>query len=85
MDNHYISSSEAEAILGLKPYSIQKIIRKGKIPAQKIANRWLLLKTDVDEFAKSYVPRVGRPNMNRGPSKGERNGSKNQSSIVRKG
>jgi hypothetical protein len=85
MDNRYISSSEAEAILGLKPYSIQKIIRRGKIPAQKIANRWLLLETDVEEFAKSYVPRVGRPSTNRGLSKAERDGSKNQSSIVRKG
>ena len=48
-------------MLGIHPMAIQKLLREGKLPAEKIANRWLLRRTDVEEFAKTYVPKVGRP------------------------
>jgi len=57
----FISSSEAAAILGLRPFGIQKLIRRGKVPAVKIANRWLISKAFVEELAKTYVPKRGRP------------------------
>jgi len=57
----FVSSSEAAAILGLRPFGIQKLIKRGKIPAVKIANRWLIPRAFVEEFAKTYVPRRGNP------------------------
>lgn len=65
LNDEYISSTEAEKILGLRPYAIQKLIKRGTVPAEKIANRWLVSKTFVEEFAKTYVPKVGRPRTKR--------------------
>ena len=59
----FISSSEAAAILGLRPFGIQKLIRRGKVPAVKIANRWLVPRAFVEEFAKTYTPKRGRPRV----------------------
>ena len=61
----YLASSEAAAMLGIHPMAIQKLIREGKLPAEKIANRWLLRRADVEEFAKTYVPKIGRPRQKR--------------------
>ncbi len=63
--SQYISSTEAARILGLRPFGIQKIIKRGAIPAEKIANRWLVPKAFIEEFAKTYVPKVGRPRTKR--------------------
>ena len=56
----YLPSSEAASNM-----VIQKLLREGKLPVEKIANRWLLRRTDVEEFAKTYVPKVGRPRQKR--------------------
>ena len=61
----YLASSEAADILGIHHMAIQKLLREGKLPAEKIANRWLLRRSDVEEFAKTYVPKVGRPRQKR--------------------
>ena len=61
----YLASSEAADILGIHHMAIQKLLREGKLPAEKIANRWLLRRADVEEFAKTYVPKVGRPRQKR--------------------
>ncbi len=61
----YLASSEAADILGIHHMSIQRLVRDGKRPAEKIANRWLLRRVDVEEFAKTYVPKVGRPRQKR--------------------
>ncbi len=52
-------------MLGIHHMTIQRLLRDGKLPAEKIANRWLLRRTDVEEFAKTYVPKVGRPRQKR--------------------
>ncbi len=61
----FLASSEAADILGIHHMTIQRLLRDGKLPAEKIANRWLLRRTDVEEFAKTYVPKVGRPRQKR--------------------
>ena len=65
LTNQYVSSPEAANILGIHPFTIQKLLRGGKLPAEKMANRWLLKREDVEEFAKRYVPMVGRPRTKR--------------------
>ena len=61
----FLASSEAAEILGIHHMAIQRLLRYGKLPAEKIANRWLLRRTDVEAFAKTYVPKIGRPRQKR--------------------
>lgn len=61
----YVTSSEAAAILGLRPYGIQKLIKRGQLPGEKIAYRWLIPRAAVEEFSKTYVPKVGAPRKKR--------------------
>ena len=63
--NTYIASSEAARILSIHPMSIQKLFQEGKLQGEKIANRWLIRRDDLEEFAKGYVPKVGRPRTKR--------------------
>ena len=60
-----VSSSEAAAALGIHPFSIQKLIYSGALSAEKIANRWLISRDELMEFAKTYNPSRGRPRTKR--------------------
>jgi excisionase family DNA binding protein len=57
----YITSPEAARILRITNVGVAQLVRHGKIPAVKIANRWLIPKAFVEEFAKTYEGRRGRP------------------------
>ena len=61
----YVSSGEAAGILGIHPLAIQRLIKTGKLPAEKIAYRWLIDRDVLEEFAKNYMPKVGRPRQKR--------------------
>jgi len=65
LNNTVVSSSEAAAALGIHPFSIQKLIYSGSLSAEKIANRWLIQKDELTEFAKTYNPSRGRPRTKR--------------------
>ena len=65
LTGNYISSSEAARILGIHPFGVQNLIRSGRLSAEKIANRWIVSRTLVEEFAKSYEGRRGRPRKKR--------------------
>ena len=60
-----ISSAEAASFLGIHPLSIQKLIYSGSLSAEKIANRWLIQRDELAEFAKTYNPNRGRPRSQR--------------------
>jgi excisionase family DNA binding protein len=63
--NSVLSTSEAANVLGIHPLSIQKLIYSGALSAEKIANRWLIQKDELTEFAKTYNPNRGRPRTKR--------------------
>ena len=65
LTNTVVSSAEAAKILGIHPLSIQKVIYSGALSAEKIANRWLIQKDELTEFAKTYNPSRGRPRTKR--------------------
>jgi excisionase family DNA binding protein len=65
LNESYISTGEAAKILGMHPLAIQKLIYRGALPAEKIANRWLIPRVAANELARSYVPKVGRPRTKR--------------------
>ena len=60
-----VSSAEAARVLGIHPLSIQKLIHSGALAAEKIANRWLISRDELAEFAKTYNPNRGRPRVKR--------------------
>ncbi len=60
-----VSSAEAATVLGIHPLSIQKLIYSGALSAEKIANRWLISRDELMEFAKTYSPKIGRPRTKR--------------------
>ena len=61
LNREYVSSSHAAKRLGIHPLAIQKLIYRGTLPAEKIANRWIIPKDALEKLAKTYVPRRGRP------------------------
>ena len=60
-----VSSAEAASFLGIHPLSIQKLIYSSSLSAEKIANRWLIQRDELAEFAKTYNPNRGRPRTKR--------------------
>ena len=64
--NHgYITSREAAEVLGAKHVTVSQLCQHGKLSALKIANRWLIPRDALEEFAKAYQPKKGRPRTKR--------------------
>jgi excisionase family DNA binding protein len=61
----YVTTPQAALVLGIRPESAGLLVRQGKIPAVKIANRWLILRSDLDTFAENYIGKPGRPRQKR--------------------
>jgi len=59
LDN-YADVLEAGARLCIHPDSVRRLIRQGKIPAFKFANKWLISKDELEQFALAYDSRPGR-------------------------
>ena len=61
----YMSSPQAAKILRITYVGVAQLARQGKIPAVKIANRWLIPRAFVEEFARTYEGKRGRPRKKR--------------------
>jgi excisionase family DNA binding protein len=57
----YMSSPQTAKVLRITYVGVAQLARQGKIPAVKIANRWLIPKAFVEEFAQTYEGKRGRP------------------------
>ena len=64
-EDQFVSSSEAAKLLGAAHITVTQLCQHGKLPAVKIANRWLIPRDVLEEFAKTYVPKVGHPRTKR--------------------
>ena len=64
-EDQFVSSSEAAKLLGAAHITVSQLCQSGRLPAVKIANRWLIRKDVLEEFAKTYVPKVGHPRTKR--------------------
>ena len=51
-EDQFVSSSEAAKLLGAAHITVSQLCQHGKLPAVKIANRWLIRKDVLVEFAK---------------------------------
>jgi excisionase family DNA binding protein len=57
----YLNVVEAAALLGVHWETVKRFCREGRIPAEKIHNKWLIKKDDVARFAATYdEPRRGK-------------------------
>jgi excisionase family DNA binding protein len=58
--DEYIDAVDASSRLGIHPESVKRLIRQGKIPARKVANKWFIQRDVLEQFATRYDPRPGR-------------------------
>ena len=65
LNETYVTTTAAAAMLSMHPDSMIYLLRRGTLPAVKIAYRWLILRSAVEELADTYVPRRGRPRVKR--------------------
>ena len=61
----YMTTAEAATALGVRQDSITRSAREGRLPAEKIAKTWLILRSFVEDMAKTYEGRRGRPRKKR--------------------
>ena len=58
---NYLSVVEAAAVLGVHWETVKRLCREGRIPAEKVHNKWLIHKEQLQEFAATYDdPRRGK-------------------------
>ena len=65
MEDQFVSSREAAKLLGAAHITVTQLCQHGKLPAIKVANRWLIPKDELSEFSKTYNPNRGRPRTKR--------------------
>jgi len=56
----YVDAADASSRLSIHPESVKRLIRQGKIPARKFANKWFIRRDLLEQFATRYDPRPGR-------------------------
>jgi excisionase family DNA binding protein len=45
--------------LKIHPESVKRLIRLGKLPARKFANKWFIREDELEQFAGYYIPYPG--------------------------
>ncbi len=61
----YFSATEAARMLGVGRPCVSRLAAAGKLPAVKVANRWLLPRLAIEEFSRTYEGKPGRPREKR--------------------
>jgi excisionase family DNA binding protein len=59
LDN-YVGMEEVSLRLSIHLESARRLARRGKLPASRVGNKWLVRKDVLEEFAQRYNPRRGR-------------------------
>jgi excisionase family DNA binding protein len=58
--DEYEDVSYAAERLNIHPESVKRLIRGGRLPATKIANKWFVRRDELEQFAAYYSPHPGR-------------------------
>lgn len=56
----YVDVRYAAERLSIHPESVKRLIRTGKLPAKKFANKWFIRLDVLEQYAGWYNPRRGR-------------------------
>ena len=62
--NEYVDVVEAAKILHVHWETVKRLCREGQIAAQKVHNKWLIHKDDLNLFANTYDARRGKRKNN---------------------
>ncbi len=65
LSSRYLTSREAAILLGAKHVTVSQLCQHGRLPSHKVANRWLIPRAALEEFAETYQPKRGRPRTKR--------------------
>lgn len=57
--DRFVDVLEAGQRLDIHPESVRRLIRQGKLPAYKYANKWLIERDVLEQFALNYDGRPG--------------------------
>ena len=57
----YFNVLEAATFLGVHPETVKRLCQRGRLPAEKIHNTWLIHRENLQQFAVTYNdPRRGK-------------------------
>ena len=56
-----VTAIEAASTLNLHPETVKRFCRIGKLYGEKVNGGWLISKTEVETFARTYKETRGRP------------------------
>ena len=65
IEDQFATASQAAQVLGAKHVTVSQLCQSGRLPAVKIANRWLIPRDVLAEFSRTYEPKVGHPRTKR--------------------
>lgn len=57
--NNLLNVLQASGRLGIHPDTVKRLIYRGKLPAVKVGNTWLIDKDKLENFAETYEPKRG--------------------------
>lgn len=63
--NNLVNVLEASHRLGIHPDTVKRLIYRGKLPAVKVGNTWLIDKDELNLFASTYTGKRGAPKKRR--------------------
>ncbi len=61
--NEFVSTAAVAARLAIHRVNAAALVRSGRLPAIKVANRWLVRRDDLERCAQSYRKGCGRPRL----------------------
>ncbi len=64
MTTNFLTTTEAAALLGLSIKTVQSLITRGRLPAEKIGRDWMIKREDVRNHKRG---KGGRPKRVAGP------------------
>jgi excisionase family DNA binding protein len=57
--DRFVDIIEASRRLNIHPESVRRLIRQGRLPGYKFANKWLIERDVLEQFAQTYDGRPG--------------------------
>ncbi len=61
IDHDLVTTLEAANILEVHHKTVTRLVRKGTLPAIKLANRWFISREILENYRKTYIGKKGRP------------------------
>lgn len=50
MSEEYLSIRQVAALVGCEPYSVNRAIREGRLPATRVAGFWIIRRVDAEQY-----------------------------------